>query len=263
MATTEPTPCALRGLRVLVTRPAAQAVPFRDLLTAAGGVPVPFPVLAIEAVPARLQPPLDGAPDLVVFTSANAVAHGLPWLRRHCPLAGARVAAIGRQTAARLQAAGQRVDLVPPPPFTSEALLALPELARLAGQRLLIVRGEGGRTLLAEQLAARGARVHHLVAYRRVRPATPPEVLARLLRTPGVDVVAVTSVEALHNLLALAGTLCRAELLARPLLVGSARMAGAAARLGFRHPPLQAASPADRAMLDALCQWVQEQEESP
>ncbi len=253
-------PCALRGLRVLVTRPAAQAEAFCRLLRAAGARPVPFPVLAIEPLPPAVAPPLPARLDWVIFVSANAVRHGLPWLRRQAAFPAARVAAIGRQTAARLDEASQPVHLVAPPPHTSEALLAQPALAEVTGRTVLIVRGEGGRTLLADTLAARGARVHHLIAYRRTRPAVAPDALARLLAEPGVDVAAVTSVEALHNLLAMAGKLARAELLARPLLVGSARMAEAARQLGFRHPPLQAASPADRAMLDALCQWAQEQE---
>ena len=54
----------------------------------------------------------------------------------------------------------------------SEGLLALPELANVAGNRIVIFRGAGGRELLHSMLAARGARVEQIECYRRARPVT-------------------------------------------------------------------------------------------
>lgn len=78
----------------------------------------------------------------------------------------------------------------------SEALLALPELGAVRGQRILIVRGEGGRTLLADTLAARGAQVDHAVVYRRL--PLPPDLAA--LRQSGAITFVITSSEALRVL---------------------------------------------------------------
>ncbi len=50
---------------------------------------------------------------------------------------------------------------------TSEALLALSSLQQLNNQRVLLVAGEGGRPLLAEKLAERGAKVTRVAVYRR------------------------------------------------------------------------------------------------
>jgi uroporphyrinogen-III synthase len=55
-----------------------------------------------------------------------------------------------------------RATYCPAQAFTSEALLALPELRQLPGRRILILRGEGGREHLRETLRARGAEVDYL-----------------------------------------------------------------------------------------------------
>ena len=60
------------------------------------------------------------------------------------------IAAIGQATARALARHGVAPALQPDYEFTSEALLALPRFQRVTGQHILIVRGEGGRELLAE-----------------------------------------------------------------------------------------------------------------
>ena len=50
---------------------------------------------------------------------------------------------------------------------TSESLLDLPGFADLAGRGVLLVKGSGGRELLREALAARGAEVLDVAVYRR------------------------------------------------------------------------------------------------
>ncbi|MGS9164769.1 uroporphyrinogen-III synthase, partial [Salmonella enterica subsp. enterica serovar Infantis] len=47
----------------------------------------------------------------------------------------------------------------------SEALLQLPELQNIAGNRALILRGNGGRELLGETLTALGAEVSFFECY--------------------------------------------------------------------------------------------------
>ena len=102
--------------------------------------------------------------DLVIFVSANAVRFGADMLDQRRDL---KVAAVGQATAAALNAAGYRVSLMPSEGADSEALLAMPQLAHMAGQRVLIVRGTGGRELLSEVLTARGAQVQYAEVYTR------------------------------------------------------------------------------------------------
>src|SRR6185295_12379471 len=88
----------------------------------------------------------------------------------------------------------------------SEALLAAPELADVTGKRVLIVRGEGGRALLGNMLAARGATVNYAECYRRVRPVADAAPLIADWQRGLIHAVTVSSAEGLDNLLAMTGS---------------------------------------------------------
>lgn len=251
---------SLAGLTVVVTRPARQAACFMQMLRDRGAATVAFPALAVEPVTlAAAGPPalsLDTF-DWVVYTSANAVEESLPQLGQ--PMK-ARVAAIGRATARSLAAAGVKVHALPASGADSEGLLAHPELAEPRGQRILIVKGVGGRDVLRAGLAARGAVVKTAEIYRRVQPAPSTEALEELDRAcgSGTVVASVTSVDVLDSLLALAPEARYAWLRDVPLLVPGERVAAEARRRGWRGPLVVARSAEDEAMLDALGQWVSE-----
>jgi uroporphyrinogen-III synthase len=245
----------LEGIGVLVTRPQDQADELCALIEAAGGRALRWPLLEIAPVEnperaGRLLNQPEGW-DWVIFVSANAVRYGLSLAARSgAPPGWRRVAAVGEATARALVQAGIRVDLIPKPQFNSESLLAAPELADVAGQRLLIVRGEGGRELLADVLGARGAETAYAEVYRRTRPvADGAEWVENWRRS--VDVAVVTSGEALHHLMALLGE-AGAELADRtPLVVIGARLAALARERGWRR--VAAADPAsDRAIANTL-----------
>ncbi len=252
----------LAGLGVVVTRPAAQAAPMAARLEALGARVIRVPLLAVEAPadPAAARSVLSNASrfDLAVFVSTNAVERGLAMLQEAGGLPpGLRLAAIGRATAEALRAQACPPDLVPAGGFDSEALLALEAMqpARVAGQRVLIVRGEGGRETLAETLRARGARVEYAEVYRRVRPPVDVEGLAALGEAGQIDAIVLTSGEALEHLF---------ETFPRPphgwldgvaLVVPSARVGEAARRHGYPRVPLVAREAGDEALVSALVEW--------
>lgn len=249
-------PCNLRGRGVLVTRPAHQAEGLCRLIESAGGRARRFPTLVIAPIQGeRAQALLAEHWDLVYFVSPNAVrcAHALvrgrqPWLHAR------QVAAVGDGTARALQATGRIADLVPSGRFESEELLALPALARMDEQRVLIVRGEGGRGLMAETLRQRGARVSIAEVYRRSCPEVDPSpLLARW--SEQIDWVTVTSEQILRNLMAILGPAGRERLLVTPLVVIAERTADTARRLGFREIVL-AERASDEAILAALCRYA-------
>jgi uroporphyrinogen-III synthase len=222
----------LAGRRILVTRPRELAAGLAALIAGAGGEPVLYPAIEIaepeDIGPARALLSRAGTFDLALFVSPSAVRkafalHAGPW--------PARIGAVGEGTRRELLERGVREVLAPAEGADSEALLALPALQSMHGRRVLIVRGEGGRALLGETLAARGAQVCYAECYRRARPAAAPPAGA-------LDGAGVSSGEALENLLALLG---RDRLRGLPLFVAHERIARRARELGLQSPVLAGA----------------------
>jgi uroporphyrinogen III methyltransferase/synthase len=226
----------------VVTRPAGQAERLAALVSAAGGRPLVFPAIEIERLPERPLPSLEEL-DLAVFVSPTAVDCAFERIRH----AGIALAAVGSGTRRALQAAGARRVLAPEDGADSEALLALPELHDVAGKRVLIVRGEGGRELLAETLAARGARTEYLECYRRVLPHGDVAPLLAAWDRGEVDAVTVSSSASLDNLITLLGV---PRLAAKPVFVNHARVAGRGREAGISE--LIVAGSGDEETVEAL-----------
>jgi uroporphyrinogen-III synthase len=157
-------------MRVIVTRPQAQAGPLLNALRARGFEPIACPVIATE--------PIDDGPidvtgyEWVIVTSANGAAE---LGARHVGILP-RVAAVGELTAAALEAQGIAVELVPTL-ASQEGLLA--ELPRPVG-RALFIGAEGARRLLADELPA-----DFRAVYRTVELAPqPPDGDLVLLASP-------------------------------------------------------------------------------
>lgn len=222
---------------VLVTRPAHQAEPLCALLEQQGFTVLRLPLLDMQAIAIPDGGVLDKPIDWMIFISANAVRYALMAnegkIRAIC--GQARVAAVGSATADALQQVGIVVNSQPAQDFNSEALLALPELQTLQNQRCMIVRGVGGRELLADTLRERGAQVDYLEVYRRVVPVNDRTALVDALKQGMLDVITITSAEILQNLLALLPSAVEQQLLyACPLVVISDRLKLIAQNLGFK-----------------------------
>lgn len=244
---------ALAGRRILLTRPAGQAEAMRQRLEAQGAIADIFPAIRIV-----LQEPDAAAlrhlqeADLAIFTSANAVRGLAPRWTALRPPAVPRIAAIGQATARMLREHSLTVDLEASPPYNSEALLALGEFQALHGRRVVIVRGQGGRELLAAELHRRGAAVHYLEVYRR----EPPTAMLSLQNLPhGLpELICITSAETASNLLQRIAPQERAALLNCPLLAGNERIAEACRSLDYAIIGGIASNPSDDAMMEALLQ---------
>lgn len=230
-------------------------------LSAAGYRPVHQPLLAVSPIA------LDTAEQAMagtlesyahcLFVSSNAARYGLECLLARRPAWPGRVQcyAVGDSTADVLRAAGIAVH-TPGLEMTSEGLLALPSLQSVVGQRVLIVKGEGGRAALREALAGRGARVDELRCYRRSPPDVAPEALQQLLDEQQVACILVSSGEALDNLKGLLEPVDIAQSIRKhcALVVPSARVAEQARYAGWQDVAV-AANASDDAMLAALQEW--------
>lgn len=245
----------LAGLSVLVTRPAERARGLAAAIERRGGRALRCPALVIEPVaPAAGDRDLPAAPDIMLFTSPSAVDHGVDRLAPQAR-AAAVTGAVGDGTAAALARRGLTVTITPVGSSDSEGLLAAPALAteRVRERIVVIVRGQGGRQLLAQALTERGARVHHLAVYRRRPPAALDTALAA-----SADIVTVTSREALENLLAPLDASQRTRMLSRPVATTGSRVSDAAREAGFRNRIIAAATPGDNDLAEAVVRLSRE-----
>jgi uroporphyrinogen-III synthase len=246
----------LAGRTIVVTRPQAQAAPLAAAIADAGGVPLVFPLLEISAAdPAPLLAALAAIDRyaMAVFISPNAVEYSVPALLARQPWpVGLQPAAVGQGTARTLAALGVTGCIVPDGRFDSEALLAQPEMAagRVAGQRIAIFRGDGGRELLADTLRERGAEVDCITCYRRAGPSQGVAPLLAVWQAGALDALTVSSSEGLrylHDLLDEAG---RRYLQQTPVFVPHPRIAENATALGLQR--VIQTGPADAGIIAGL-----------
>lgn len=166
---------ALIGKRIVNTRAVHQAQEFNDLLRARGAVPLDYPCIAIVPpedsthLDAALRDLIAGRFDWLVLTSANtviAIAQRLSVLGLALPGTPFRTAAVGPATkeAAQVHLGLELVDL--PTEYIAESLAE--SLPIEPGTRVLLAESAIARATLADLLAARGAKVSVVDAYRTV-----------------------------------------------------------------------------------------------
>jgi uroporphyrinogen-III synthase len=255
----------LAGRGILITRPSGQAEGLAARIEALGGNAILFPALEIAppadpTVLAHVMGTLRDY-DLIVFVSPTAVERAWPFiLERHGDWPnGFSLSAVGQGTARELARYGAAHVLVPEGGADSEHLLALDALQAVAGKRILIVRGAGGRELLAETLRRRGATVDYAEAYRRVKPELDPRPLLELWRDDGIQAVTVTSREILANLFDLLGEAGAQLLRATPLFAIHGRIADAARERGVVNVIVTPAG--DDGLVSGLLDWFNPEHE--
>lgn len=247
----------LAGVGVLVTRPLHQSQRLAGLVRGLGGEPVVFPAMEIEPAAENLVAPVLGRLaqfDLAVFVSPNAARLGMVRIAQAGGLPrNLRVAALGPGTAAELKKSGVREIITPDGGFDSEALLAVLGPPDMAGRRVAVFRGHGGRELLGETLSRHGAEVEYVECYRRVQPGRDMVELLPLWSRGELRAVVATSAEIVTNLFGMAGEAGRPWLCRTPLFVPHPRVAGAAYTLGVQ--TVFVAGTGDEALASGLETW--------
>lgn len=241
----------LAGLHVLVTRPKPQGEILCEKIRAAGGEATYFPT--IDIIPVRdaffgVDAFSPANYDWLIFISPQAVYQSVPFMKA-LP-ANLSIAAVGAGTAKALKEAHLPVHVCPSAEWSSEGLLKAPELQQLAGKKIAIMKGDGGRELLSHELAERGALVTSIITYRRALPSTAVDKIVDLLHSQSLDVVICTSNEGMQNLKKLLAA-AWADLAKVPILVISERMQARALELGFENI-LLAKNASHEAILETL-----------
>lgn len=177
----------LFGRRVVITRAAEQAGTLVRTLSEQGADVAVIPCLAVAPPedPAALRRAVAevAAHDGVILSSTSGVTAFFDALDEvgldARALAGKPVAAVGASTAAACRRRGIVPDLVPDE-ARAEGLVERIGAAGLLGKRWLYVRADEGRDVLRPAIEAAGGHLTLAVAYRTVRPAVSPHLLASL-----------------------------------------------------------------------------------
>jgi len=252
----------LKGKHILITRPEPENQLSSQYFSSLGVEVNSLPMMSIEPLTqpqehAYIQSQIFNLDiyNKVIFVSKNAVRHGIEWID-HCwpqlPI-GIEWIGIGEGTVNLLNQLGDHLGIVAPPPikqkegYTSENLLEQQSLQNVDGEKILILRGDGGRTRLATSLEKRGAIVNSLALYKRAKIAYS---LRQISTADSVDLICITSVEGLENLIETL-TFMNKNWFNKLMVTPSQRVADKAKNLGWQDV-INAQGADDNSLLAAL-----------
>lgn len=252
------------SVRALITRPEPQAQALADAIIRQHGQAWILPMLNIRPLEKTrsmrdILLSLDRYEKIIV-TSRAAARQGYELIDRYWTQLPLYIKwyAIGKGTASALAEYDIKA-MTSHKGDNSEALLSLPDFQWVSEQKILIIKGLEGRTLLSSTLTEQGAKVTSLEVYQRLRPEYPPETLVKLLESQRINVILCGSAETVTNL---GHYLPKASRACQPLIVPGERVAQHALALGFQ--PVYCASGADNhAMLSTLAAHTLNSPEDP
>ncbi len=204
----------LDGVRIAVTRAAAQSAELTGPLEAAGARVFVCPLIRItgsvdEVLAERV---LRGLREFswIVFTSVNGVEHLMQLLRDRRidaeVLRSKKIACVGPATAAAAERYALPVTVIPDD-FVGVAVAgALAATGRVAGEHILIARAAGGGPQLPAELRGRGAIVEDFELYRAELDAEGAARLNQLVRDGQIDLLTFTSGSAVNYFVETVGT---------------------------------------------------------
>lgn len=220
----------------LVTRAEPQAQALTDAIKKANGQAWSMPMLNIDTIP-ETQAMRDcllslDQFDRIIVTSRPAAKLGMELIEQYWPQLPIHTQwfAIGSSTASELEHYDVRAQFSENG-IDSEALLELDTFSEVENEKLLIIKGIGGRGILEEQLGNSGARVQTLEVYQRSRPVYERNAVVKKLESNSINVILCGSGETLINLGYYLPMPYRADY---RLLVPSERVARQAHSLGFQ-----------------------------
>ena len=229
----------LNNKRILITRPNQQADHLSSLITNYGGISVKFPTVEIQPL-SRTNELTEcfnriGRYDFIIFISRSAAKIAIEQFVKNIDLIKhIQLVAIGPSTAKELSSYNLKNIIFPLDDADTEGLLNLEEMQsdNVSDKNILIIRGIGGRELLAKSLKERGAIVDYIEIYERKLPVYEEHEINKIWHDNNPDAVVVTSNEVLNNLIVLLNNNTK-KLLTIPLVTMSERIAEYAREKGF------------------------------
>lgn len=188
--------------RLLVTRFSPNASHLADQLNQQGVFAVAQPLLATKksAEFENVTSVVKAKHEYIIAVSVNAVEYTHQALVGHAwPVS--HYFSVGKKTQAHLTKVTNQKVIIPESLFSSEGLLALPELNDISGKHILILRGVGGRELLADVLISRGAIVEYYQPYQRIALDLCGAILVKEWQRKRINSAIISSIELLEQLL--------------------------------------------------------------
>lgn len=221
----------LSGLTIINTRPTERGQALTNALVAAGAMVEVIPLVENIPIPLLAEQRqyllnLD-LYDVVFVVSPTAAELGLSLLSDYWPQWPVAVQwlAVGEATANVLRS--YQLQPIVPQQETSEGLLQLPMIQQLQqGQKMLVLRGQGGRNLVKENLQQQGVKVDYLDLYQRQVPSNSQQLWQQQTTRP--DLAVISSGEILQSWQQLVGEVFKQI----PVVVISMRLANLAQQLG-------------------------------
>ena len=197
----------LFGKRIVVTRTRQQASALSRQLQERGAEVLEIPTIRTVA-PDDPQPVIDALMGLntyswLVFTSPNGVDGFFDYFFKAFydlrDLGGARIAAVGPATAARLKALHLKVDVMPERYVTADVAQAIHQFESVENLNLLLSRAQVANPELPEELARLGGIVDDIAVYKTVPETEDLNGAAARLTDSGADWITFTSSSTVEN----------------------------------------------------------------
>lgn len=244
--------------KILICRPKEQAEKLAAIMQTQGFEPIVFPTVDIQPIDiiqkfiplSKLS--LQQA-NIILIQSTSALTY-LQSTALDLLASSKVIYAMGAGTQEALQAKGISSCWVAGKGAASEQILSTPPISRLpVNSKILLLTGEGGRSVLEPELTKKGFVCQRINTYKRAMPVyTPQQINNILVQAP--EVILVTSVDILKNLLIIFKEYSD-NIKNLPLLVISPRIQDAALELGWRGEILLADSASNEAILKKLKEY--------
>tara|TARA_B100000575_G_C22997024_1_gene574666 strand:- start:122 stop:880 length:759 start_codon:yes stop_codon:yes gene_type:complete len=191
----------LEGIKIAVTRPHRLSSDLGEKIIERGGIPFFLPGVTIKELSnTALKAKKIVVPDIIIFVSRNAAEIGGKILLE-CSNAfkTKKIFAVGVATAQELTKLGYQEAFAPLAESGGKSLSEHPALISVKNCDILLVKGVGGKTELADILESRGAKIQHFSCYERILPEWSSASI-NLVNSTAIQAWLATSGEIIDNI---------------------------------------------------------------